>query len=151
MLASSSEKSSEASAGSIAVVALSSSGAISASFISVSIKGVGARGTLLQIAGGATVSLVADAADVLHGIPRLSVRAIGSMREVLLGPASSTVIAVVRAEGSLASNSFVSDKALALSSSTVADSLVGALSPGMKIVGVDNLTDPGEILGASAE
>lgn len=69
---------------------------------------------------------------------------------MLLGPASSTVVTVVRADGTLASNTLISSKALALTSVTVANSLVRALSPGVKVVGIDHVTNPGKVLGTGA-
>lgn len=151
MLASGSEEPSEARAGTIRIVAFTTARAVTASLAAVSVKRVSSRGALLEIARRTSVSLIADATNVLHGIPRGAVCTVGTAGKVLLGPASSTIVTVVRADGTLAGNSLISGKALALSSVAVAKTLVGALGPGMKVVGVDHITDPGEILGASAQ
>jgi hypothetical protein len=69
---------------------------------------------------------------------------------MFLRPASSLIVTVVRAHGTLAGSSFVSSEALAFSRGTVASSLVGALRPRMEVVRVDGGTDPSEIEGACA-
>jgi len=61
---------------------------------------------------------------------------------MFLRPTGSPVIAIVRACGTLASNTIVSREAGAGSSLAVAGTLVGALNPRMNIVSVNNLTDP---------
>ena len=151
MLASGSEETSEARAGTIRVVTFTTTRAVTASLAAVSVKRVASRGALLEIARRPSVSLVADASNVFHGIPRGAVCTVGAAGKVLLGPASSAVITVVRAYGTLAGNSLVSGKALALSSVAVTDALVGALGPRVKVVGVDHVTNPSEILGAGAQ
>lgn len=151
MLASGSEESSEARAGTIAEVAFATARALTASLRTISIKRVSSRRALLEIAGRSSVSLVANAPDVLHRIPGLAVRTIGTAREVLLGPASSTVVTVVRADGTLTRNTFIASKALALSSAAIADTLVGALSPGVEVVSINHITDPSKVLGASSQ
>jgi hypothetical protein len=151
VLAPGTEESSEARAGTIAEVAFATARALTASLGTISIKRVSSGRALLEIAGRSSVSLVANAPNVLHSIPGLAVCTIGTAREVLLGPASSTVVTVVRADGTLTRNTFVSCKALALSSAAIADTLVGALSPGVEVVGVDHITDPGKVLGASSQ
>jgi hypothetical protein len=88
---------------------------------------------------------------VFHCVPRSGVHAVSLGSKVLLGPASSTVIAVVRADGTLASNALISSEALALTGGSIANTFVGALNPGVEIVVVHNTTNPGEVLGACAE
>jgi len=150
VLTSGSKKSSEASTCTIGVVAFSTTRAVTASFISISIKRVGSRRALLEIAGGAAVTLVANAPNVLHRIPGSAVCTVSTGSKVLLRPASSTIVTVVRAYGTLARNTLVTSETLALTSVAVADTFVGALGPGVKIVGIDHITNPGEILGAGA-
>lgn len=87
---------------------------------------------------------------MLHGIPRLSVSATGLGGEVLLRPAGAAVVAVVGAESTLASNSVVAGEAVTGTGGAIASALVGALHPRVKIVGVDYVSNPGEVLGAGA-
>lgn len=150
MLAPGSEESSEARAGTIAEVAFATARALTSSLGTISIKRISSRRALLEIARRSSVSLVANAPNVLHRVPGVAVCTVGTAREVLLGPAGSTVVTVVRADSTLARNTFISCKALALSSAAVADTLVGAFSPGVEVVGVDHFTDPGKVLGASS-
>jgi len=132
------------------VVAQASAGAVSAGLVTVTIKRVGAGRALLQVAGRAAVAGVTEAAHVLHGIPRLRVGAASLGGEMLLGPAGAAVIAVVGAEGTLASNTVVAREAVAGSGSAVAGSLVGAFSPRVEIIGIHDVSNPSKVLGASA-
>jgi len=70
---------------------------------------------------------------------------------VLLGPAGTTVVAVIGADGSLASYTFVSGEALAGANLAVAETSVGALRPGVEIIGVDNSANPCKVLGAGSQ
>ena len=70
---------------------------------------------------------------------------------MLLGPASAAVIAIVRAESTLACNPFIAREALTFTGGPVTDTLVGALNPGVQIVVVDNITDPSVVLGACSQ
>jgi len=151
VLASGSEETSEARAGTISVVAFTTARALTASLSTISIKRVRTRRALLEVAGGSSVSLIADATNVFHRVPGSAVSAVGTGSKVLLGPASSTIVTVVRADGTLASNTLVASKALALTSGAVAHTLVGALRPGVEVVGIDNVTNPGKVLGASSQ
>jgi len=103
------------------------------------------------VASGTSVASIAKAANMLHGIPGLLIDTVGLAGQVFLGPAGSTVIAVVRAGGSLASNSFIAGETLAGTNLAVTETSVGALSPRMNVVGIDNSTDPGKVLGASSQ
>jgi len=60
-----------------------------------------------------------------------------------LREANTGIGALVRADGTLACNTFVVGLADALASLSVAGALVGAFDNGMGVVGVDNGTDPG--------
>jgi len=150
VLASGSKEAREARASSFVEVADSSSRAVSACFISISVEGVGSRRALLELARRSSVSSVAKASYMLHGIPRSRICARDLGSQVLLGPASSTIVTVVVADGSLTSNTIVAGKAVASTGSAVASSLVGALNPRVKVIGVDDLSNPGKILGASS-
>jgi len=88
---------------------------------------------------------------VLHGIPGGGVSAASLGSQVLLRPAGAAVITVVGAQGALAGHTVIAGEAAASAGGAVAGSLVGALSPGMQIVGIDHLTHPGEVLGAGAQ
>jgi len=105
----------------------------------------------LKIACRSTVSSIAQTSHMFHGIPRLRVHSASLGGKVLLGPASATVIAVIRASSTLAGNSLVSSKALAFSSGTVAGSFIRALHPRVKIVSIDNRSNPSIVLGACAK
>jgi hypothetical protein len=105
----------------------------------------------LEVARRSSVASIADATNVLHRVPRLGISAGCAASKVLFRPASAPVIAVIRANGSLAGNSFVTRKAGALSGRSVAEALVGALRPGVEVVGVDDIADPREVLGACAQ
>jgi len=141
----------EARASSVIVVADSSTRAVTSSLVTISINRIGTSGTLLQFTAGASESSVAQAADMLVGIPRCRVSPSSLVSQDLLRPASSTVITVVRAHGTLASNTIVTREALASTSLAIASSLVGALHPRVSVVGIDNITNPREILRASAK
>ena len=104
-----------------------------------------------MITGWATIASITQAPNMLHGIPGSGVSAGGFRGQVLLWPTSSSVVTVVRTNGSLTSNTFVSSEALALSGSTITNSFVRALNPGMEIIGVHNTTNPSEVLRASAK
>lgn len=151
MLASGSEESGEARAGAIRIVAFSTTRAITSGLTAVSIEGISSRGALLKIAGRTSVSLVADATNMLHGIPGGAVSAVSTACQVLLRPAGSAVIAVVRADSALARDTFIAGKALAFASVAIANSLVGALSPRVEVVSIDDITNPGKVLRASAQ
>ena len=69
ILASGAVEPGEARAGALVVVAQTSARAVATSFVSISIEGILASRTLLQIARRTSVSGVADASHVLHGIP----------------------------------------------------------------------------------
>lgn len=140
----------ETTANTSAIVAQASAGAVSAGLVAVAVEGVGAGGALLQVAGGASVAGIAEAAHVLHGVPGRGVGAAGFGGEVLLGPASAAVIAVVGAECALASNTIVAREAVAGTSGTITRALVGALHPWVKVIGVHDVSDPSEVLGAGA-
>jgi hypothetical protein len=88
---------------------------------------------------------------MLHGVPWLGVCAVSLESQVLLGPARSTVIAVIWAYCTLARNPFISWEALALAGGTIAGTSVGALSPRVKIISVHDLSNPREVLRARAK
>jgi len=149
-LASSAKESREARASALCVITQASARAVSAGFVAVAVNGVLAGGAFLQVARGSAVAGVAEAAHVLHGVPRLGVDAAHLGGQVLLRPASATVIAVAGADSSLASNAFVSGEAVAGTSLSVAQSLVGAFRPRRQIISILNRANPSEILGAGS-
>jgi hypothetical protein len=149
MLASGSEEASEASTNTIRVITDSTSRAITSSFISVTIKRISSGRALLLVASRSTVTSVTQASNMLHGIPRSVIHTSGLAGKMLLRPASSLVITVVRAHSTLASSSFVTSEALALARTAVTDTLIGTLSPRMQVVRVDRSTNPCKVKRAS--
>jgi hypothetical protein len=149
VLASGTEETSEASTDTVRVVADSTTRAITSSLVTISSKRISTRGTLLLVAGRTAVTSITQASNMLHGIPGGIVNTSSLAGKMLLRPASSLVITVIGANGTLASSSLVSSEALALTRAAIADSLVGAFSPGMEVVGVDGGTNPSKIKGAS--
>ena len=69
VLASGTVEPGEARTGALVVVAETPARAVATSFVAVSIEGILASRTLLQIACRTSVSGVADTSNVLHGIP----------------------------------------------------------------------------------
>jgi len=92
----------EARASSIGIVADTSSRAVTSGLVTISVKRIGTRGALLELASRSSVPGIAEAPDVLHVIPRSVVGATRLDSQVLLRPASTTVVTVVRASGTLA-------------------------------------------------
>lgn len=141
----------EARASSIGIVADTSSRAVTSGLVTISVKRVGTGGALLQLARRSSVPSIAEAADVLHVIPRRVVGATSLDSQMLLRPASTTVVTVVRASGTLACNTIITREARAGSSLAVAGSLVRALDPGVQVVGVNDLSDPSKVARACAK
>jgi len=135
----------------ILVITDTSTRAVTPSLVTVSIKGIRAGRTLLQLAGRATVASVTETTNMLHCIPRGIVCANGLASKVLLGPASSTVVTVIRTSRTLASDTVVAREALARPRLAVTCTLVGALYPRMEVVRVNNISNPCEIARASAK
>jgi hypothetical protein len=88
---------------------------------------------------------------MFHVIPRGIVGAARLDSQVLLRPASTTVVTVVRASGTLTCNTIVSWEARARTGLAVARAFVGALHPRMQVVRVDHLADPSEVARACAK
>ena len=147
----SSVESGEARASSISIVADTSSRAVTAGFVTISIKRIGTGRALLELASGASVAGVAEASYMLHVVPRSIVSATGLGSQVLFRPASTAVVAVVRTSGTLTSNTIIARKAGARTSLAIARALVGALHPRVQVVGVDHFTNPGEVARACAK
>ena len=87
---------------------------------------------------------------MLIAIPGSVVDTDSLLGELLLSEANTVLTALVGADGSLASNTFVVSKASALASLSIANSLVGALYYGVGVVGVIDVSDPGLVLGAGS-
>lgn len=150
MLALGTEKASEALANARAIVADSTTRAITTGFVTVPREGVRSGGTLLLVAGGTTVASITETTDMLHGVPRLIIHTSSLASKMLLRPASSLIITVIRANGTLTSSSFVASKALTLSRTTITSPFVGTFSPRMHVVRVDGRTNPSKIIRTSA-
>lgn len=88
---------------------------------------------------------------MLHCVPGLRVSAASLGSEVLLGPAGAAVVAVIGAEGALASNTVVTGEAVAGAGGAVARALVGALGPRVQVVRVHDITNPGKVLRTGAK
>merc|ERR1719182_1257447 len=116
------------------VVADAAAGAVTAEVVALAEEDVRARGALLEGAVRAAGAEVADAADVLVGVPRGGVGLGGLVRELLLLDAAAAVVAVARAQGTLAGLAVVAVEALALACLAIAGALVGALSGDMRNV-----------------
>jgi hypothetical protein len=135
----------------VRVVAQTAARAVTAGLVTVAAQGVGSRGALLQVAGRTSIAHIAQTAHVLHGVPRGRVGAAHLGCKVLLRPTRTTVIAVIGAHGTLASSTVIASEALASTGLAIADTLVRALSPRVQVVLVHNATNPGVVLGASAQ
>jgi hypothetical protein len=132
------------------IVASSTTGAVTALGVAVSLEHIRTRGALDQRAVRTTATKITHAPDMLVGIPRsgVSARSLGS--ELLLSEADTGIGARVGADGSLASNTLVVGEACALSGGAVAVTLVGALHDGVEVVGGLDVAHPGHRLGAGA-
>lgn len=91
---------------------------------------------------------------MLHGVPGSTtlVVLVGAPSlggKVLLRPACSAVITVVRTSGTLTGNAIISRETGTSTRLAVTGSLVGALHPRVKVVGVHDVTYPCEISGTS--
>jgi len=147
-LAAGSEETREARANSLCVITQTSSRAISARLITIAVDGILARGALLQIASRAAVTSIAKATYVLHGIPRLGVDSANLGSQMLLRPASATVVAVAGTNSSLTGDTLVAWETVAGTDLSVAKALVGAFRPRRQVISILNRANPSKILGA---
>jgi len=69
---------------------------------------------------------------------------------MLLRPAGSSVVAIVRASGSLAGNTIITREAGASACLAIAGAFVGALDPRVDVVSIDDFSNPGEVTRTSA-
>ena len=116
------------------VIAETTAGAIAAEVVALAEEDVRARGALLEGAVRATGTKVADAANVLEGVPGLGVGLRGLVGELLLLDAAATAIAVGGAHGAHASLAVVAVEALALPRRTALPPTQGATSYGVFVV-----------------
>jgi len=151
VLALGTEVASEALAQTSGVVADTTAGAVAALLVTVAKEDIRAGRALLERAVRATEAHVTDAANMLHSIPRGSVRLAGLSSELLLGVADTTTGAVIRAHGTLTANAIVVVEALALAGLAVADALVGALNLRVGLVSSSGDSNPSSSLRAGAE
>jgi hypothetical protein len=140
----------EALADSGGIVASSTAGAVTTLGIAVSLENIRPGRALDKRAIGATTTKIANATDVLLGVPRSSVSAGSLGGKLFLGEANTGITAGIGAHGSLASNTLVVGKASTFTSCSVTITLVGALYHGMEVVGSLDVTNPSHGLGASA-
>jgi len=87
---------------------------------------------------------------VFFGIPWGRVYSSSFQGKLLLSEADTSLAAIVRTDSSLACNSIVIGKALAFTSFSVTDTLVGALNQGVGIVRGYDRSNPGETLRAGS-
>merc|ERR1719359_2678519 len=132
------------------VVADATAGAVAAEVVALAEEDVGAGGALLEGAVRAARAEVADAADVLVGVPRGGVGLGGLVRELLLLDAAAAVVAVARAQGALSRLAVVAVEALALAGLAVAGAAVRALLARVGGVVARGVVDPGVGLRARA-
>ena len=140
----------EATAGSCTIITDSSARAISSRLAAITPHNIRARRALNQGAIRASSSQIANASDMLVVVPRSGVLANSRISELLLSEADTVITALVGADGSLASNTFIVGEARALTSLSVADTFVRALNNGVGVVGIINKADPGLVLGAGS-
>lgn len=149
-MASGAEETREARAGSSTVIADTTSGAVTTSLITVSVKRIRPRWAFLQVAGRTTVAGITQTANVFHVVPRGGVGTPRLGGKVLLRPAGALIVTVVGADGTLTSNTIVPWVADTLTRLAITVTLVGALHPRMQVVLVDNFTNPSKVLRTSA-
>merc|ERR1719181_450959 len=149
-LAAGAEGALEALAQAARVVAEAAAGAVAAEVVALAEQHVRARRALLERAVRAAGAQVADAADVLVGVPRVGVRLGRLVRELLLLDAVTAVVAVGRAHGTLACLAVVAVEALALARLAVAGALVRALDAHVRRVRGRRRVHPRRALGARA-
>lgn len=150
LTAAGSEETRETRAGASKVVANATAGAITSSLRAITIHRIGTRWALLLITSRTAEASITDTTDMLQGIPGGGVGSGGSGSEVLLRPALAIVVTVIGAGGSLASNTIITSEASACACGSVTSTLVGALYDGVEIVRLNDGSNPGLVLGASA-
>merc|ERR1719453_1583868 len=133
-----------------AVVADATAGAVATLGVAVAAEHIRTRWALLERAVRAAEAEVADAAHVLHRVPRRGVRLVRLRRQLLLRVADATAVAVVGAHGTLARDAVVVVKAVALARLAVAHALVRALHPRVGLVRADRDGHPRRALRARA-
>ena len=104
----------------------------------------------MQLTARPPITGITETSNVFQSIPRRLVCSSALACQMLLRPAGSSVIAIVWACGTLTSNTIITGEARAGASLAIAAALVGALRPGVHIVGIHHLTDPGKVTRASA-
>jgi len=141
----------ETRADSLSIITQTTARAVSASLVTIAVQRISAGGALLHIAGRTSVASIAEATNVLHGIPGSSVSAASFGSQVLLRPAGTTVIAVIRAQGTLASNTIVAREATAGACGAITGTLVRALGPRVQVIGINHFTNPSEVFRAGTQ
>jgi len=124
VLALGTEVASEALAETSGVVADTATRAVAALLVTVTKEHIRSGWALLEGAVRSTVPQVANAAHMLHGVPRSSVGHASLSSKLLLSVADTTPGAVIGAHSTLASNTIVVVEALAFTGLAVADTLV---------------------------
>ena len=144
-------ESTEAGARTITVVADAPSRAVPSRFIPVPSQGVIAAGTFLEVACGSPVAHVTQTSHVLHRIPRVFVDLPRLLREVFLGPTSPSAVAIAGTGGALTGDALVASEARTQSNLPVAQALVAALGPRVKVIGIHHFSHPSYVLGTCSQ
>merc|ERR1719149_233297 len=127
----------------VALEALAAAGAITAEVVALAEENVIAGGAFFEGAVRATGAEVANATDVLEGIPGLGVGLGGFVSELFLLDAAATAVAVGGAYGTLAGLAIVAIEALAFTGLAVAHALHGAFNLGVGSVISGGVVNPG--------
>jgi hypothetical protein len=133
------------------VIAETTAGAIAAEVVALAEEDVIAGGAFFEGAVGATGAEVANATDVLEGIPGLGVGLGGLVGELFLLDAAATAVAVGGAYGTLAGLAVVAIEALAFTGLAVAHALHGAFDLGVGAIVSGGVVNPGSGLGAGTD
>merc|ERR1712028_260053 len=133
------------------VVAETTAGAITAEVVALAEENVIAGGAFFEGAVRATGAEVANATDVLEGIPGLGVGLGGLVGKLFLLDAAATAVAVGGAYGTLAGLAVVAIEALAFAGLAVAHALHGAFNLGVGSVISGGVVNPGGRFGAGTD
>lgn len=133
------------------VIANSSTRTFSSSFIPITIQRIGARGTLLLVASGSSISRITQTSHVFKSIPWLGIYSPCSMSEYFLRPTGTSVVAVIGTNTSLTCNAVISCEAFTLARLSVAKTFIRTLHPWMQIICSHNTSDPSEVFRTSSK
>merc|ERR1711865_1046618 len=133
------------------VIAEATARAVTAEVVAFAEEDVVAGGAFFEGAVRATGAEVANATDVLEGIPGLGVGLGGLVGKLFLLDAAATAVAVGGAYGTLAGLAVVAIEALAFTGLAVAHALHGAFDLGVGAIVSGGVVNPGGGLGAGTD